>query len=65
MIIAHKLNKNQLNRISEICMGIGHIALASLAIPAIIDRFDFKMLTLSLVGTVFFWSISILLLRSK
>lgn len=59
------LNAKQIDRLSEICMGIGHISFASVVIPTLIDRFDPVMLTLSMIVAVYFWAISILFLRRK
>jgi len=54
-----ELNTKQENRLSEISMGIGHIALVSMAIPALIDKFDLSLLILNLILAILFWSLSI------
>lgn len=48
-MVIPKLNEKQIDRLSEIYMGIGLVALVSLAIPALIDRFNSNMLVLSSV----------------
>lgn len=58
-------NKKQLNRISEIYMGIGHISLASMAIPALIDKFNWNVLILSLDVAIFFWVASLYTLKEN
>ncbi len=59
------LNGRQLNRVSEIYMGIGLVVLASLAIPALIDRTDIKLLILSVILSILFWISSVNILRTK
>ncbi len=59
-----KLNKGQLDRVSEIYMGIGHITLASVVIPTLIDKLDFRLLILGLVTSTMFWLASIIALKS-
>lgn len=59
------LNEKQLDRLSEIYMGIGLVAIASLAIPALIDRFNSNMLILSSVISILFWMASLYILKDK
>lgn len=58
-----KLNVKQTNRLSEICMGIGNIALASVVIPALFDKFDTVLITWGLSVAVYSWYTSIRVLR--
>lgn len=56
-------NNEQINRLSEIYMGVGHIALASVVIPALIDIPDKGLLILGLAIAIILWIISVLILR--
>lgn len=60
-----KLTGKQLNRISEILMGVGHIALASVVVPNLIDKSDNAMLLWGLVTAIVFWILSIILVRKR
>ena len=59
------LNNKQENRFSEICMGIGHIALASVVVPAFFDKINLFLLTWGLVAAIYFWRVSIWILKDK
>lgn len=56
-------NNEQINRLSEIYMGVGHIALASVVVPALIDIPDKGLLVLGLATAIILWIISVLILR--
>lgn len=56
-------NNEQINRVSEIYMGVGHIAFASVVIPAVIDKTNIILLVLGLVIAILSWGFSISILR--
>ncbi len=60
VLMAPKLNEGQLDRVSEIYMGMGHIAVASVVIPALIDKFDLRLLLLGIATALMFWSASVI-----
>ena len=64
-ILGHKIDDVKLNRIADIYMGVGHISLASVTIPALIDKFDNDLLILGLLWAGLFWTASIVLTRKK
>lgn len=59
MISTLRVNAKQLNRFSEICMGLGHIAVASVVIPA------FFMVLWGLAVAGYSWYVSVHLLRRQ
>ncbi len=58
-----KKTNARLNRLSNICSDIAQIALASIVIPFLIDKFNPIMLVWGLVMTFTFWIFSILLAK--
>lgn len=60
-----KLNSKQLNRLSEIAMGIGHVSFASVVIPSIIDKFNIFLLPLGLIAAFGSWFVSMRILGGK
>ncbi len=58
-----RLNSKQIDRLSEIYMGIGLISLVSLAIPALIDKLNLTVLLSSLILALLFWIASLNILR--
>lgn len=55
--------KARLNRISSICADIAQVAMASIVIPFLIDKFDPVMLLLGLITAFIFWVFSLLAVR--
>ncbi|MBI2334313.1 hypothetical protein HYU96_00770 [Candidatus Daviesbacteria bacterium] len=47
-----KLNKEQLIKLSDIVSDAGLVALASVVLPAVLDKFDLSRVTLGLFATV-------------
>lgn len=58
-LLPENLNQEQIKRISEIFMGLGHIAVASIFLPALIDKFNIFLLLLGLAAAIGFWLTSI------
>lgn len=54
-----KLNKNQLDKLSDISSDVGLVALASVVLPAVLDRIDIVKVLLGSVATIFFWLFSV------
>lgn len=63
--MAPKLNEGQLDRASEIYMGIGHISVASVVIPTLIDKLDIKLSISSIAITIAFWVASVMILKKQ
>lgn len=55
----------RINRISEICMDIGQVCLGSIVFPFLMNNFDIIKMFTGLIITIGFWTISVLLVRSK
>lgn len=58
-----KLSIKQLEKLSDISSDVGLISLASVVLPAVLDRLNPIMLVLGLIATIFFWVFSIWLRR--
>ena len=58
-----RLNEKQLEKLSDISSDVGLIALAVVAIPAVLDKFDLFRVVLGLIGTILFWVFSLWLKR--
>lgn len=63
MLKLYSLTNEQLKRVSEIFMGIGHVSLGSVVFPALIDNFDFGVLVLGLTTALIFWVASVAVAR--
>ena len=59
----YKLNFDQLKRASDISMTIGHVVLASVVVPAFIDKLNVPMLLFGITSAIGFWIVSVILLR--
>jgi len=57
--------KARINRISEICMDIGQVCLASIVIPFLLNKSDIIKVFLGLAFSFSFWTISVLLVKTK
>ncbi len=57
--LAINLNRKQLDTLSEISKDIGLVTLASVVLPAVLDKFNPTLLVLGGITTVTFWAISI------
>lgn len=58
-----KLNRKQLDKLSDIASDVALVSLASIVLPAMFDRFDVTVVLLGLLATIFLWAISLLLRR--
>lgn len=56
-----KLSKNQVNKLSDISSDVGLVTLASVVLPAALDRYNPTQILLGLVATMVFWILSVLL----
>jgi hypothetical protein len=63
MIKFPKFTERQIDKISDISSEVGLVALVSVVLPAIFDKFDPSLIISGLVATVFFWTFSIWLRR--
>ncbi len=63
MIPIRRLNNKQLDKLSDIASDVGLISLASVVLPAILDRVNLVLVVLGLLATSGFWSFSIWLKR--
>lgn len=61
------LSDAKLDRLAEISSEIGQVSLASVVIPGIIglDRINWLLVALGLIGAIFFWLISLILTKDK
>ncbi len=57
--IQQRLNNKQIEKLSDMSSDVGMVMLASVFIPAVIDKTSFSLLVLGLLGTGVFWCISI------
>ncbi|MBI4034823.1 MAG: hypothetical protein HY381_00315 [Candidatus Chisholmbacteria bacterium] len=53
----------QFQTLVDICIGIGLVALASVVLPAAIDRGDTSVLLLGIATTLVFWSLAMWLAK--
>lgn len=58
-----KLNSEQLDKVSDIVSDVGLIALATVVLPALLDKFDIGKVILGLIIAFTFWFVSIWLRR--
>lgn len=58
-----KLNEKQLEKLSDIAVDVGSISLASVVLPALLDKFNILVLLCGTVATIFFWIFSIWIRR--
>lgn len=58
-----RFSKHVLDRASSICSDVAQIALASIVIPALMEKYDLTNLIIGGVATLFFWTFSLLLAR--
>jgi len=56
-----RLNRRQLDKLSDIFSDVALVALAVLAVPALFDRWDPLRVVLGLIATIFFWYASLIL----
>ena len=59
------MNNAQLNKLSDIASEIAIIALASVALPAILEEPGFVAMLAGSITTILFWSISLWILKNK
>lgn len=57
------LNRRRLDKLSDIASDIGLIALVSIVLPAVLDRFDLLRVLLGTVAAITFWLLSVWLRR--
>lgn len=57
------MNNDQIAKLSDIASDIGLVALASVVLPAVLDKFNLLMIILGSVAALALWIISILLRR--
>lgn len=58
-----RFTENQLIKLADIASNIGLVALASVAIPAILDRPDTHAFIIGLASALSFWLISLWLIK--
>jgi uncharacterized membrane protein len=58
MVFLH-LTKNQIRKISDIASDIGIVALASVIIPSVLDKFNFNIIILGIIITLTSWIFSV------
>lgn len=58
-----QLSKHQLDKLSDIASDVGLVSLASVVLPAVLDRVDVVKVLLGSVATIFFWLFSLRLRR--
>lgn len=56
-----RLSKPRLDKLSDICSDVALVALASVVLPAVFDRYDPLRVALGLFVTFLFWILSVLL----
>ena len=59
-------DRRQLKVISEICVGLGHISVASIVIPFLFPPFGNQNISSAILGlliALIFWSVSVLLIK--
>ena len=56
-----RLSKPRLDKLSDICSDVALVALASVVLPAVFDRYDPVRVALGLFVTFLFWILSVLL----
>ena len=60
-----KWNKRQIEKLAEISSDVGLVALASVVLPAVLDKFNLLLVTLGLIITILCWIISVWLLKRR
>lgn len=60
-----KLVDGQIHKLADIASDIGLVALASVALPAILDQTNTLRIVFGSIAIVFFWFFSLWLLRIK
>lgn len=58
-----KLTEKQLEKLSDISSDVALVALASVVLPGILDKFDAILIGGGLAATALFWALSIWLRR--
>lgn len=58
-----RLNNKQIEKLSDISSDVGLVAIASVVLPAVFDKFNPAVLLLGSIATVGFWILSIWLRR--
>ena len=59
----HQLSDEKISRVSDISADFGNVMLASVVLPAILDKLEIILATAGIALTLFFWIISIALLK--
>ncbi|HCB22481.1 hypothetical protein A3B42_00165 [Candidatus Daviesbacteria bacterium RIFCSPLOWO2_01_FULL_38_10] len=54
-----KLNKKQLDKLSDIASDLALVAVASVILPAALDKFNLTKILLGSVASIIFWLISL------
>lgn len=63
MLFIPKINKDQKIKLSDIISDIGLVALASVVLPSVFDKYDLARVVLGLTATFIFWVTSLMLRR--
>lgn len=58
-----RLNARQLDKLSDISSDVGLVALASVALPALFEKFNILVILIGSSLTIMFWAISLWLRR--
>ncbi len=58
-----KFNEHQLEKLADIASDIALVSLASVVLPAVLDKYDTPKVLLGGFVTIFFWMVSLWLRR--
>ncbi len=58
-----RFNEKQIEKLSDLSSDVGLVALASVVLPAVFDKFNPAVLLLGSIATLAFWALSIWLRR--
>ena len=59
IVVSLHLTKDQIEKISDIASDIGIVALASVIIPSVLDKFNFYLIILGIFITLTSWIFSV------
>lgn len=54
-----RLNKRQIDKLSDISSDAGLVSLAVVVLPAVLDKFNATQVLLGIVTTIFPWAVSL------
>lgn len=62
-MLVEEFSEKQIEKISDIISDTGLVALATVVLPAILDKFDIVKITVGISATIFLWLVSIWMRR--